>query len=146
MAWRLLTMVVVNWDWVDADADVGNGSESSVGDRVSVSNLGAVQSLIGVQLRVSALTFPLPPSWLVWTWWKCWKVSSIKYQYWFWFKGHCACSCSIEPVYWRIRFENNILSRESCDRWPKWNATLRTLTRWNDQPPALGVSNDNFKL
>ena len=29
-------MVVVNWDWVDAD--VGNGSESSVGDRVSVSN------------------------------------------------------------------------------------------------------------
>ena len=57
----------MNWDWVDDDADVGNGSESSVGDRVSVSNLGAVQSLIGVQLRVSALTFPLPPSWLVWT-------------------------------------------------------------------------------
>ena len=53
----------MNWDWVDAD--VGNGSESSVGDRVSVSNLGGVQSLIGVQLRVSALTFSLPPSWLV---------------------------------------------------------------------------------
>ena len=42
-------------------ADVGNGSESSVGDRVSVSNLGAVQSLIGVQLRVSALTFHYHP-------------------------------------------------------------------------------------